>query len=232
MDYTFIEQCRKIQQDGLQREERLAQEAIIDILLRWKMYGPKKARQVDEYDGEGLFDGTTLLPGQIYIFLYEAKEPVVYERGNEKLTFYDSTPILLVTHVGKGVVSGINLNLCNRAVRAYTINALHNLDLEFYNRKHLVDANSGRAPFSQNVARVFTNRETESAFLKHIVTECKLVQPDVLYRTYNIGRIQQIRMLEVWHHIHIPFLAYHGELKKEILAAIYHLTYQDRLLNI
>ena len=44
MDYTFIEQCRKIQQDGLQREERIAQESIIDILLRWKMYGPKKAR--------------------------------------------------------------------------------------------------------------------------------------------------------------------------------------------
>ena len=88
--------------------------------------------------------------------------------------FYDSTPILLVTHVGNGVVSGINLNLCNRAVRAYTLNALHNLDLEFYARKHLTDANSGRAPFSQNVARIFSQRETESAFLKHIAIECKL----------------------------------------------------------
>ena len=81
MDYRFIEQCRKIQQDGLKREELIAQESIIDILFRLNIRGSEKARQIDEYDGESNFNGSVMLPGQIYAFLYQANEPTVYKKG-------------------------------------------------------------------------------------------------------------------------------------------------------
>ena len=232
MDYGFIEQCRKIQQDGLHREEQLAQESIIDILFRLNMKGPEKARQIDEYDGESSFNGSVMLPGQIYAFLYQASEPTVYKNGQYQLTFYDSLPILLVTGRKGKNVSGINLNLCNKAVRAFAINALHNLDIKFYGRQHLDMATEGNAPYSQNVGQTFMDPQKEAAFIKFIAHECKLQNPDILYRNYNIDRIQKVRMLEVWQHIHIPFLSYHGEIKSEVLHAIYKLTGQENFSQI
>ena len=226
MDYGFIEQCRKIQQDGLRREEQLAQESIIDILFRLNMRGPEKARQIDEYDGESSFNGSVMLPGQIYAFLYMANEPTVYKNGQYQLTFYDSLPILLVTRRNGKNVSGINLNLCNKAVRAFAINALHNLDLKFYGKQHLDMATEGNPPYSQNVAQTFLDPQKEAAFIRFIAQECRLQNQDILYRNYNIDRIQKVRMLEVWQHIHIPFLSYHGEIKSEVLRAIYKLTGQ------
>jgi hypothetical protein len=129
MDYEFLNKCKQLAHDGLREEQRRAQESIIDILFKLKMWGPEKARQLDEYDGEGLFKGTVMLPGQIYAFSYSAKNPTVYEKGQWKFMFYDSLPVLLVTHRSGKNISGINLNLCNSGLRACILNALHNLDL-------------------------------------------------------------------------------------------------------
>jgi hypothetical protein len=63
MDYEFLNKCKQLAHDGLREEQRRAQESIIDILFKLKMWGPEKARQLDEYDGEGLFKGTVMLPG-------------------------------------------------------------------------------------------------------------------------------------------------------------------------
>ena len=53
--------------------------------------------------------------------MYDNKRGIAFK-------FYDSLPILLVTKVTGKTFQGLNLNLCNRAVRAYIINTLHNLD--------------------------------------------------------------------------------------------------------
>lgn len=90
-------------------------------------------------------------------------------------------------------------------------------------------AERGNAPFSQRVAGVFASRERESDFLKFIVRECKLENTDILYRNYSIERIQNVRMLEVWQHIHIPFLNYYGEIKHDVLEAVYKMTGQIHL---
>ena len=229
MDYEFLNKCKLLAHDGLREEQRRAQESIIDILFKLKMWGPEKARQLDEYDGEGLFKGTVMLPGQIYAFSYAAKNPTVYEKGQWKFMFYDSLPVLLVTHRSGKNISGINLNLCNSGLRACILNALHNLDLQFYKRENMLMAERGNAPFSQRVAGVFASRERETDFLKFIVRECKLENTDILYRNYSIERIQNVRMLEVWQHIHIPFLNYYGEIKHDVLEAVYKMTGQSHL---
>ena len=159
MDYEFLNTCRQLAHDGLREEQRRAQESIIDILFKRRLRGPEKARQLDEYDGESLFKGSVMLPGQIYAFQYAAKNPTIYEKGRWKLMFYDSLPVLLVTHRNQKTVSGINFNLCNCGLRANIINALHNIDPEFYGRKNMLMAENGAAPYSQNVAAFFSSRD-------------------------------------------------------------------------
>jgi hypothetical protein len=224
MDYTFLDECRRISQTDLQWERKQAHESIVKIIFQLKMRGPEKARQLDEYDGESLFGNVVLLPGQIYAFSYAAKEPSVYDNGKVRFQFYDSLPVLLVTHRNGKNISGINLNLCNSGLRAVIINALHNLDLEFFKRNNMLMAENGQAPYSEKAAGMFASRERESDFLKFITRECKLENPDILYRTYNIERIQDVRLIEIWQHLHIPFLKYYGEIKNDILEAIYKVT--------
>ena len=74
----------------------------------------------------------------------------------------------LITHVENKIVRGINLNLCDYGLRAYILNALHNLDLEFYERKNMEMAENKQAPISNNVAKTFLNKQTEQAFYEYI----------------------------------------------------------------
>lgn len=132
MDYMFTKECRALKKDNEILMRDRAYESLITFLYRLNLRGKEKARQIDEYDSETLFGNTTLVPGNIYIFLYKAEKPTVYDDGTFSLKFYDSMPILLVTHAEKNCVRGINLNLCNQAVRTGVINTLHNLDLPFF----------------------------------------------------------------------------------------------------
>ncbi len=230
MDYSFITECRKHEKEDWKEQEKKSFDSIIKTLFLMKVRGKDKARQIDEYDGESLFGNRTLYPGQIYAFIYRAEKPSVYDDGTIKFEYYDSLPIVLVTHVEREQVRGINLNLCNTALRAVVINTLHNLDMEFYTRKNLDMYASKQAPISNNVAKVFLNKETELAFFNHIKKECNLKNVGMIYRTYNSKSIHEIRMLEVWQHKYIPFLNYTGDLKQEILKLIYKVTGIDRLV--
>ena len=230
MDNSFILECKKQARENWKEEEKKSFDSIIKTLFLMKVRGKDKARQIDEYDGESLFGNKTLFPGQIYAFIYKASKPTVYDDGNIKFEYFDSLPIVLVTHIEREKVRGINLNLCNIALRTFIINALHNLDLEFYNRKNLDMYANKQAPISNNVAKVFLNKETELAFFNHIKNECKLTNVGMIYRTYNTNSIKEIRMLEVWQHKYIPFLKYTGDLKQEILNLIYKVTGIDKLV--
>jgi hypothetical protein len=119
--------------------------------------------------------------------------------------------------------------LCSYGLRAYIINALHNLDLEFYRRGNLDMANNKKAPISNNVAKIFLNKDTEKLFFEHIKNTCKLEHTEILYRSYLTQNIKEVRMIEVWQHKYIPFLTYTGELKKDILSLIYKVTGTDKV---
>lgn len=221
MDNSFILECKKSAQDGWNKQEKKAYESIINLLFKMKLYGKEKARDIDEYDGESLFKGTTLYPGQIYAFIYKADKPTVYNDGKIKFEYYDSLPIVLITHVENKIVRGINLNLCDYGLRAYILNALHNLDLEFYKRKNMDMAENKQAPISNNVARTFLNKQTEQAFYEYIKNSCKIKNTGFIYRTYSIDKIKNVRMIEVWQHKYIPFLTYTGEMKHDILNTVH-----------
>lgn len=195
-----------------------------------KLRGKEKTRQIDEFDGESKFGNTTLWPGQIYAYIYKASRPSLYDDGNVRFQWYDSLPIVLVTHVSGKYVRGINLNLCNMGLRAYVLNALWNLDQEFYKKGAMKMTEKGTAPISNNVAKIFLSDELEKKFLDHITMTCKLRNTDMIYRTYNTEKIKDIRMLEVWQYKYIPFLEYTGDLKQEILKTIWSVTGVDKVV--
>lgn len=168
MDYTFLNYCRTVERGDVRLQEDRAYESLITFLFRMKLWGKEKARQIDEYDGESLFGNTTLYPGNIYVFLYKADKPTLYDDGRIRFEYYDNMPIVLVTHVEKGVIRGVNLNLCNKALRALVLNTLHNLDLEFFDKGGMRMAGKGHAPISKNVTVTFLNPEKEKAFYEAI----------------------------------------------------------------
>src|SRR5574344_1725576 len=173
MDNKFIEDTKKRQRYGLKKEEQRAYESIIDFLFKMRLRGKEKARQLDEFDGETLFGVNTLYPSQIYAFIYEPKNPSTYRFNGKEFKFTDRLPIVLVTHVEGRRFRGINLNLCNYALRTFILNTLFNLDIEFYKRGNLEMANKGRAPISNNAAKVFLNEVTEKKFFDYIIQNCK-----------------------------------------------------------
>lgn len=198
MDYSFIENTKRIARDGFTKQEQTAYNSIIDMLFRKKKYGKEKASGLDEYDGESLFSGNTLYPGQIYGFIYKAETPSSYELNGKKFIFYDKLPLVLITHVSGNNVRGINLNLCPFQLKTYILNTLYNLDINFYKTESKNMVNKGKAPISNKVATVFLNRETERQFIMHIVNTCKLKNTDILYRQYQVDKIKEIRMIEIW----------------------------------
>ena len=150
--------------------------------------------------------------------------------NGKEFKFTDRLPIVLVTHVEGKRFRGINLNLCNYALRTFILNTLFNLDMEFYKRGNLEMANKGRAPISNNAAKVFLNEATEKQFFDYIIQNCKLQNTDILYRWYSVDNIKEIRMIEVWQYKYIPFLKYDGEIKQDVLNTIYQAVGIDKVV--
>lgn len=186
---------------------------MVDELFRKNLRGKEKTHQIDDYDGETLFGNTTLVPGNIYMFVYKAETPAKFSDGQLEFEYYDNMPVVLVTHTSAGLIRGINLNLCNMELRAFIINALHNLDPQFYKRENIDMAFKGRMPVSKNVLQKFSNDDLEKQFYEYIKQECNLRNTGILFRHYNISRMQRVRLIEIWQHRLIPFLEYRGEIK-------------------
>ena len=224
MDNTFIEICRKMSEEGINTQDKAAFDSIVETLIKKNRYGNDKITDLDGYDGEKLFGNTTLYPGCIYIFQYAAKNPILYDDGRDQFYWFDSLPIVLVTGFRNRTVSGINLNMCNMAVKTQIINSLYNLDPQFYKEEAEQMVIKGQKPYSNNVSAIFLDKNKEKAFYDHITRICKLKDTSFIYRTYSISNILNPRMVEVWQYKYIPFLRYTGELKNEILTRIWNIS--------
>ena len=123
----FIKNVQNSKHDSAQA----FQDIITDLMIRNKK-GDEKCNDLEEFDSESNMPGL-LIPGNIYIFTYNAQNPVVYEVPGEKpIEFYDSVPLVLITSNTKTSVRGINLNLCNYGLKTLILNIFYNLDPNFF----------------------------------------------------------------------------------------------------
>lgn len=223
----FIQKIRKMNEQNDASEDK-AYEKIINNLYIKNLWGKEKAMGLDEYDSEK-YTKYTLIPGHIYMFTYKASEPTVYDNGDIHFEYFDSLPILLCMSYTDKIVSGINLNFCNYALRTLILNDVYNLDTEFFEHEASVQAHREQMPLSKNITRFFMNKENRTKFLNRLTQKYHIENYSLIYRSYNTSNIKSLRFIEPWQWQYIPFIKYKQNIKTNILQLIQHITKIDKV---
>ena len=217
----YKERCRT---NSISKLEDIANNRlIIDFHLKGIKGNDKIQDPIDEYNTENLIKNTDIIPGHIYSFIYNADKPAIYMNDNEIIEFTDKLPVVLVLKNDKGVIQGINLNLCSRDIRVIILNLVCNIDPEFFDKGAVEMIKKGQPPISKNILTLFANNsiiEYLIGFLKKLAN----IDYNIIFRTYKIAKIKQINRLELWQWKYIPFINYKESVKQDTLYKIWDLT--------
>ena len=216
---NFIKNIQNSKHDSAQA----FQDIITDLMVRNKK-GEEKCKDLDEFDSESNMPGV-LIPGNIYIFTYNAQSPVIYEVAGEKpIEFYDSVPLVLITSNTKTTVRGINLNLCNYGLKTLILNIFYNLDPPFFEGDAQKLATKKQAVLSQKILTFLAKGNAEATLNAYLKKMYNINSYDIIFRNYNVSNIKKIRMIEPWQWKILPNLDYAGNIKKEVLDKIHKIT--------
>ena len=215
----FIKNIQNSKHDSAQA----FQDIITDLMVRNKK-GEEKCKDLDEFDSESNMPGV-LIPGNIYIFTYNAQGPTIYEVPGEKpIEFYDSVPLVLITSNTKTTVRGINLNLCNYGLKTLILNIFYNLDPSFFEGDAQKLATKKQAVLSQKILTFLAKGNAEATLNAYLKKMYNINSYDIIFRNYNVSNIKKIRMIEPWQWKILPNLDYAGNIKKEVLDKIHKIT--------
>ena len=215
----FIKNIQNSKHDSAQA----FQDIITDLMVRNKK-GEEKCKDLDEFDSESNMPGV-LIPGNIYIFTYNAHSPVIYEvAGENPIEFYDSVPLVLITSNTKTAVRGINLNLCNYGLKTLILNIFYNLDPSFFEGDAQKLATKKQAVLSQKILTFLAKGNAEATLNAYLKKMYNINSYDMIFRNYNVSNIKKIRMIEPWQWKILPNLDYAGNIKKEVLDKIHKIT--------
>ena len=215
----FIKNVQNSKHDSAQA----FQDIITDLMIRNKK-GEEKCNDLDEFDSESNMPGV-LIPGNSYIFTYNAQSPVVYEVPGEKpIEFYDSVPLVLITSNTKTSVRGINLNLCNYGLKTLILNIFYNLDPNFFEGNAQSLAAKKQTVLSQKILAFLAKGNAEATLNAYLKRMYNINSYDIIFRNYNVSNIKKIRMIEPWQWKTLPNLDYAGNIKKEVLDKIHKIT--------
>lgn len=224
---NFIKHIKNLNKNNDDSENK-AYTKVIDNLFIKNLRGQEKAMGLDEYDSEKN-SKLTLIPGHIYAFRYLSASNVKYDDGTVKFEFNDDLPIILCTNNTNNTVSGINLNLCNYALRTLILNDVYNLDPNFFEHDASQQSHRGLMPVSKNITRFFMNKNNQTLFLNSIVQKYKIKNYSLIFRTYSSKNIKTLRFIEPWQWQYIPFINYKQNIKQNILQLIQHITGIDKI---
>lgn len=224
---NFLTNIKNMNKENDKYEDK-AFKSIVNNLFINNIRGQQKARNLDEYDSES--NGKLMLmPGHIYTFKYMADKTTKYNDGRISFEYYDTTPIILCTGLNNNVISGINLNLCNFGLRTLILNTIYNIDPLFFDSDASIQAHKGLIPVSKNISSFFIKKENQALLLNTLKQRYNLKNTGLIFRTYSIDKIQNIRFVEPWQWKYIPFVKYDGSIKQSILQMIQHITGIDNI---
>lgn len=213
---------------GTNDSESAFQDIVTDLMVRNKK-GKEKCQDLDDFDSESTMPGL-LIPGNIYIFTYNATVPVIYEVPGEKpIEFYDSVPVVLITSNTKTTVRGINFNLCNRDLKALILNIFYNLDSDFFEKNAAKMYAAKQRVLSEKILKFLGRNDAEATINAYLKKMYNINSYDVIFRNYSVSNIKKLRMIEPWQWKDIPNLDYSGNIKKEVLNKIHKITGISRI---
>ena len=169
---NFLNNIKKMNINNIKYENK-AYDSIIDNLFLKNLWGKEKAMGLDEYNSEQNTK-LTLIPGHIYSFRYLFTSTTKYDDGLIKFEFADNLPIVLCTQYTNNTISGINLNLCNYALRTLILNEVYNLDPNFFEQNASEQAHRGLLPISRNIYNFFKLKDNQTIFLNMLIKKFKL----------------------------------------------------------
>lgn len=229
---SFLESIRgNLKSSGLDNLENQANTSLI-INPFQKSESPEN-KQVDdlsgEYNSEALLPKNQIIPGNIHSFIYNAEKDSEYEYNGNVVTFTDKLPIVLVMKNTGKTIQGINFNLCTRDLRILILNALQNMDEDFFKSSAEEQASKGKFPLSKNILGFFQKPDAVDVFRNYLKSFSNKVNFDPIFRTYSISRIRNIRYIEPWQWSQIPFINYKQSIKQDILEFIHKSTNMSSL---
>lgn len=202
-------------------------EIIVKLLVK-KLRANEKLGNIGEYDSETLFGGK-LFRGNVYIFEYDANTPTVYEYKGKQAKYTDNLPIILMTGEGRNIIRGINLNFCNKALKAIILNLIYNIDTKFYTETAEKLAVNKSMAISKQVYTFLNTNDVEKQIIAYLQQKFPETDFSMLFRNYSVNRIKQIRLVEPWQWKYLPFLTYAGSLKSDTLTAIQKISNIDKV---
>lgn len=217
----FIEQVK-----DLGKEEKIGRTSDEVIISNYYQKNEKGVEKIIDgfyhYDSEDTMQ-KDIYPGCVYTFKYKNAKPTEYKVGDKSFTFTDKVPMVLITSKQGDIVQGINLNLCNKALRAIVLNMVYNMDPDFYNVDAYSKAGEGKETISDKVKDYFGKKDIQTALLKFLKTNMN-VNYEVIFRSYKKGNISDLHYIEPWQWKYIPFVEYNDTIKANMLNDIHKVT--------
>lgn len=183
------------------RDNSMEDKAVESIILNPYYNGKHGEEKVtdgfEEWSSEKVMKPNEIYPGQIYTFIYNAKNPSVYETPDGPIEFFDKLPVVLVTTATKNVIQGINLNMCTRELRAIILNLIWNMDPKFFEQEAKEKGQRGERPISNQLI----NKVGSPGFAVELFKFLNMLAPAdyrIIFRTYSVSAIRKINMLEIW----------------------------------
>lgn len=177
-----------------------------------------------EYNSEQYLPQNKIIPGNIHTFIYKADKESEYEYQGNIIKFSDSLPVVLITANNGKTIQGINMNLCTKELRILVLNAIQNMDEDFFESRAQKLAESGKFPLSENILAFFQKPNASKIFLDYLKSFSPKIDYSVIFREYSVSKIRNIRFVEPWQWNKLPFISYKQSIKQDVLDFIHKST--------
>lgn len=119
--------------------------------------------------------------------------------------------------------------MCTKELRILILNAIQNIDEDFFEYKAFEKAETGVFPVSDKIIAFFKKPGAESTFMQYLQKLNGQIDYSVIFRTYSVSRVRNIRYIEPWQWRMLPFINYKSSIKDETLKFIQKSSGIDRL---
>lgn len=178
----------------------------------------------DEYNSEQYLQQNAIIPGNIHAFIYKADKESEYEYQGNVIKFSDSLPVVLIIENNGQTIKGINMNLCTRELRILILNAIQNMDEDFFDHTARELTESGKFPLSTKILGFFQKPDASKIFMDYLKSFSPKIDYSVIFREYSVSKIRNIRYIEPWQWSKIPFINYKQSIKQDTLDFIHKAT--------
>lgn len=116
------------------------------------------------------------------------------------------------------------MNLCTRDLRILILNAVQNMDEDFFDHTARELTEVGKFPVSTKILRFFQKPDASQIFMNYLKSFSTKIDYSVIFREYAVSKIRNIRYVEPWQWSKIPFINYKQSLKQDTLDFIHKTT--------